>query len=246
MNDGYTGVYDRIKVNQDESIDYPVPPMRVNYCFTGWYTDQACTNLLDLTKDLDVNTEVYAGWRTYQTEGENKKEELILNGEKKTYSFTNSLYFLTFVALDTGTYRFNYENASSDAGYFLHDYDDSTVGSNHVTKISGNGSFTINVVKGHMYYVGLSGAEKGSTATAWLTGNLPTINIKQSSSPILTMEYLYGQKYNLGLPNIPSDKTFVGWFTGMNGTGTKLTDSNGNSITEWNYTTSITVYPYFL
>ena len=244
MNDGYHEIYDQIELCKDEVLNFPTPPQRKNYCFTGWYIDSTCSKEFDLSNEIKNDTIIYAGWKTYQNGTGNPKDALILNGAKKKYYFTDSMYFLTFVALDSGTYILNYENVSSDVGCFLNDYNDSSI--DEYIKFSEEGSFKINVIKGHMYCVGLTGDLASSNcATIWLTGNFPSTTVKLSDNLNLVMEYTYGINYDLGIPNVPDGKTFIGWYTGENGTGEKLTDKEGKSLDIWKYDNEITVYPYF-
>lgn len=58
--------------------------------------------------------------------------------------------------------------------------------------------------------------------------------------------FTFDENYNLGIPtDIPVGLSFVGWFTGYNGEGTKVTDPNGQSLTKWNFSSNQVFYPYF-
>ena len=44
-------------------IDFPEPPTREGYTFTGWYRDNACYVLWDMETDtVETDTTLYAGW----------------------------------------------------------------------------------------------------------------------------------------------------------------------------------------
>ena len=47
-------------------------------------------------------------------------------------------------------------------------------------------------------------------------------------------------------PITKSGYTFVGYYTGPNGTGIKITDNTGASVSKYAYTSDLTVYPYFI
>ena len=60
----------------------------------------------------------------------------------------------------------------------------------------------------------------------------------------ISSDATYGENYSVA----PAEKygyDFVGYYTEADGKGTKLTDSNGNSISVYKYENDITVYPYF-
>ena len=51
-------------VEVGEKVQRPeTDPIRTNYLFTGWYSDQACTKLYDFNQEVTENISVYAGWK---------------------------------------------------------------------------------------------------------------------------------------------------------------------------------------
>lgn len=57
----------------------------------------------------------------------------------------------------------------------------------------------------------------------------------------------YTKNFTLSVPvtNRPDSDIFMGWFTGPQGAGKRLTDEYGVSLAPYNFTRNITLYPYF-
>ena len=59
-----------------------------------------------------------------------------------------------------------------------------------------------------------------------------------------TITVLFGNKFTLDIPESDTG-AFVGWCTGINGTGIQLTDDNGNSLGNYNIVGDTNIYPLF-
>ncbi|MBR2349738.1 MAG: InlB B-repeat-containing protein [Clostridia bacterium] len=53
---------DAIKARKGAKIELPTLTSR-NYDFLGWFYDEACTQKADLSKMVDKNLTLYAGWK---------------------------------------------------------------------------------------------------------------------------------------------------------------------------------------
>ena len=63
MNDGTDTSYEEIKVIENEKISFPkISPTRKGYKFTGWYTSNEITSLVDKNLIITENLTLYAGW----------------------------------------------------------------------------------------------------------------------------------------------------------------------------------------
>ena len=62
MNDGTNNVYTTQLVSTTSGLKYPSIPTRSGYIFTGWYTDESCSEIYDFTKTIHIDTQLYAGW----------------------------------------------------------------------------------------------------------------------------------------------------------------------------------------
>lgn len=63
MNDGTDTSYEEIKVVENEKISFPkISPTRKGYKFTGWYTSNEITSLVDKNLIITENLTLYAGW----------------------------------------------------------------------------------------------------------------------------------------------------------------------------------------
>jgi uncharacterized repeat protein (TIGR02543 family) len=65
-----------------------------------------------------------------------------------------------------------------------------------------------------------------------------------SSQTVYNREMVVGESYTLVVPQ-KTGYTFIGWYSQAQGKGTKFTNSDGASLSNWATTTSITVYAYF-
>ena len=50
-------------VQSGQTVTEPTAPTRSGYTFTGWYTDEACTNAYDFTSKVTADITLYAGWQ---------------------------------------------------------------------------------------------------------------------------------------------------------------------------------------
>ena len=56
-------------VNNGEKATAPTAPTRAEYTFTGWYTDEACTEAFDFNTPVTTDLTLYAGWKADSTGG---------------------------------------------------------------------------------------------------------------------------------------------------------------------------------
>lgn len=55
----------------------------------------------------------------------------------------------------------------------------------------------------------------------------------------------YNQNITLGYPNSRNGFEFMGWYTGENGTGTRITNKSGHLLENWHFLNDLFVYSYF-
>ncbi len=59
-------------------------------------------------------------------------------------------------------------------------------------------------------------------------------------------EVVFGTEFSFDPPaSDAKDGMFVGWYTGTNGTGIKLTDVDGIGLKPWDSVTNVSIYPYY-
>ncbi len=59
-NDG--SAVDPATVSYGGTVTQPAAPTRDGYTFTGWYTDEACTQAYDFSDTVTGDLTLYAGW----------------------------------------------------------------------------------------------------------------------------------------------------------------------------------------
>ncbi|MBM6939815.1 InlB B-repeat-containing protein, partial [Pseudoflavonifractor phocaeensis] len=60
VSDGET--YQSVNVTSGEAVSEPAAPAKEGYTFTGWYTDEACTEAYDFETPVTGDVTLYAGW----------------------------------------------------------------------------------------------------------------------------------------------------------------------------------------
>ena len=68
-------------------------------------------------------------------------------------------------------------------------------------------------------------------------------NIAQGD--FFTVTYTHSFKLDIPVSSNPVYTSFVGWFTGPSGSGTRLTDEKGNSVAPFSTAQDVTAYPFF-
>lgn len=162
----------------------------------------------------------FASWRNY-INGMSLTEDIIFVA---TYTSTLNQYTYKFVdndgtELKSATVDYGTKivvpATPSDKGAYIFDYWEGFTDGMNVT-----GDVTFKAVyKYKTYNISVDGYEINANAT-------------------------YGENYTI----TPAEKygyDFVGYYTEADGNGTKLTDSEGNSLNAYEYEKDITVYPYF-
>ena len=63
LNDGTEGAYMMDVVSANSCVERPADPSRLDYSFTGWYTDSACFEPWDMENGkIECDLTLYAGW----------------------------------------------------------------------------------------------------------------------------------------------------------------------------------------
>ena len=239
-----------------EQIDIYTPSSSSGYYFDGWFTDSELTNPFVINDGFTTKeTDLYAKYSS-------DAATIIVNKEAENYKFPSNTYTSTyyFNVPMSGDYTFNItfnlKKLSSTSGNFycylwIQNRDSARV---YVTKSPSSFSETISYSETISLTAGERILIKEAHNDSYLSAK-STWDISVNSHARLDCIYnqedykidaTYDCAYNLGKPtSIPEGKTFVGWFTEENGQGTKVTDSNGDSIANWYFLSNKLFYPFF-
>lgn len=96
----YEGATDsKFVVNEGVSLPAPKDPIRSDYVFEGWYTDEACQSAFDgFDKALTEDITLYAKWSEFASLTDSEKVEYFLNQIKGYEGNTNNAYVKSTVA----------------------------------------------------------------------------------------------------------------------------------------------------
>ena len=269
-SDGSTSVYSYVKVTLDYSCDeltntttklytgdtltYPTAT-RTGYILEGWYTDSTLTNKYSFSGSITESFTLYAKWipnsNNYtKTSSYNSSSNYYSKNVNNSSSYADT--YATYFIIDKANTKMYYRNSSSSSSYRIYFKvenitDGTTIKSygSYITNTSFS-SLTLNadigdVIKISAYYYSYSSSLRmyftgtDNTSTATVSSYLTTVN----------NDIEYNSEYTL--PKL--EKTgylFFGYYTEPNGEGTKLTDENGNSITNYSFAEDKEIYPYFV
>ena len=124
---GATGKIPTQTVSATTALNYPsVIPTRNGYVFRGWFEDAACTKLYNFSQTINADTMLYAGWQEISSVGKGNyildittscnSSSSYFSANTADTSSSNCIY-IYFAALESGTYKFNYKNSSSNTNY---------------------------------------------------------------------------------------------------------------------------------
>jgi uncharacterized repeat protein (TIGR02543 family) len=200
-----------------------VLPARSGYTFGGWYTGVGGTG----TQLTDANGLSFAAW-------------LITSNTTAHAMWTPNSYTAVYNAAG-GTVSPSQTTVTYDASYSL------AVPTRPGYAFSG-------------WYTGTGGTgtqltgANGAGLASWVIHSNITVHARWTGNPY-TVVYnaadgtvspsqttvTYGASYTLAVP-LRNGYAFGGWYTGTGGTGTQLTDSNGESLAPWATVSNIEVY----
>lgn len=121
-------------ITSSSGIIYPDTPVREGYLFTGWYEDYNCKTPFDFTKEIKIDTTVYAGWYKMPTENSLKNTAFTIFNPKypnsgigqtdlsNTGTSSAKRNYVYFCTLTSGDYRISYQNGRSGTNYGTYFY----------------------------------------------------------------------------------------------------------------------------
>ena len=230
-----------------DTIEYPTNPTRSGYIFAGWYTESTCDNKYYFDSDIDEDITLYARWTTYSSSynGWNVSGSTFTSTGKSHYGS----YSLSITAPCKVTVSFNYSVSSESGCDYLTIYNNGT----QVDRISGyvtNKSYSCTLEAGQSiafnYSKDVSVSRDDDCGTIY--------NFSMTSAETITPSGIVHASRELSVTfnetfYVPvherSGYTFKGYYTGENGTGTKITDETGASLVPYNFTSDIELYAYY-
>ena len=258
-NDG-TGTYLEKEIKLGEILERPTNPTRSGYSFRAWFKEAACTTPFNFNEEITESLVLYAGWYEASAFWDvNVNKRVSVNGGSG--STASTLYFVCpyttsykFTATSNSSIVFKIEIVlSSMAGSNV--YKSSYNGYNNTYSLSGNinpTEITFNADAGTVIYLSFTEtANKNTTSfktslTCSFECVVPeeTSTLSANAKPI-PQNVTYDSNFDFGIVSYPG-YTFDGWYTGPNGSGTKLTDGTGKSIGVWKSTNVSLIYAYLI
>lgn len=238
-----------------DEISVYTPDSSSNSYFDGWFLDSAFTIPFTFEKGFESKeTDLYGKYVS-------ESSTLTVNTDPQIFSFTSSYTSTRYFNVPiSGSYLFNVnfdlKKFSSTSGSFylylwIQNRDTASVyASESVSFYKETISFskTINLKAGDRILVKEAHNDGYvTTKSTWSIGisSCDKLSCSYNQKEFAT-SFTFDENYNLGIPtDIPVGLSFVGWFTGYNGEGTKVTDSNGQSLAKWNFLSDQVFYPFF-
>jgi hypothetical protein len=226
-------------------------PVRTGYTFGGYYTGTEGTGtqiynssaVALSTWSIASNTTIYAYWtaNTYRITLDKQSGSVLAQvafaaSSTLTSSSSNEIVYISFVSSTSGTITLWTSHTSGDP--YLHLYNSSYSQLTYNDDDYGNydSKITYSVTGGIRYYVGFRAYSVVKTV-----GNIYYSGVSLTSTTASIIA-----KYGSVLPVVPipmrSGYAFAGYYTGANGSGTRVYDSNGNGIGVWNIPSNTTLY----
>ena len=226
------------------TLVYPDIPTRSGYVFAGWFDNAECTgNPFDFTQEIESDVELFAKW----IEGTDFIGAINVGGTTEVNINGVTLNVYAFVPLVSGQVII-YSEGSIDTVGFLYNADRTELSSNDDGGTNRNFRITYTVTAGALYYIGTRAYSSGTgQSTLYLRGTTtPSAGGGITIDNVKRFYIQYDSEYTLTVPTTPDGYVFAGWYSETGGTGTQLTDDEGNSLADWNVTNNAWVYAKFV
>ena len=264
VNDAYTVSFDlngaegtapqAQTVTATIGLEYPEVPERDGYAFSGWYTNSACTgDLYDFSAEVTGNITLYAKWVEMTTTTHTREYFDVMNytssSSKKSvtassYSDYNYYYFTCYTA---GTYTIYASHTQGDFYFQVNNVTTETlIEKYNLYSSQSSCTITFTANAGDVIRIGTtrysSSYNATSNGTFYVTGaSYPAAGGKANENVFETAQLTYDQDFNLVVPT-KDGYTFLGWYDGVDGTGTQYTDANGVGIKTWDKEENTALY----
>ena len=236
---GAEGAIDDQVIQEGVTLVYPDTPLRDGYIFAGWYRSPDCEGeLFNFNADLEYSTVLYAKW----IELPDYVEGLTFVGDCfELYINGTTIHYYAFVPFVSGEVIVESSFGFDTYGY-LYSATGSTLTRDDDSGESANFKYAYSVTAGELYIIGARAYSSGSgNGTIAITGACPMDGGTIAVGGSLVVGITYDEAFAVSIPE-KTGYTFLGWYDGVGGTGTKYTDEFGQSVIDWDKASDATLY----
>jgi uncharacterized repeat protein (TIGR02543 family) len=238
-------------VTATERITFPAIPTREGFLFAGWWDNpDGRGSTFNFVTPVSSSVLLYAKWI-----GIPSGRIIPLNQdtpyEASAWTAGTWAYFVSPVN-QTLTIRHNasrnLDSFSVFTGYFTGDrFATPTSSRLRFGHIDANIPFTFDAVAGQIYSINLIGPSGIGMFSTSVNVNIQSHGVTGGLAQIITgtHDLIVGQDFTIAPPPPRAGYTFNGWFTGENGTGTRMTDADGKSLVNFSGANNIELYAHF-
>ena len=227
---GKSGVApDAQTITDTTKLTYPDIPTCDGYLFCGWYKEPACTNRFDFSANLDENVTVYARW-----EDVSALDGIIYVGDSFDISVPASpdVVKYAFVSLIGQEVAF-YTTGALDTYCELRYLDNSYITDDDNSGEDDNFYICNTRYVGTVYVLWISASTSGTAKLHCdAEDKTPSAGARSKRTTFATNVVTYDSVYDLPVPT-KENYIFRGWYAPINGTLTRMTDVDGNSLAPW-------------
>ena len=233
-------------VSNEHPLTYPTNPTKDGYLFDGWYLDEEYENQYYFRGDIYRDFTLYAKYIPLTIENYSSSPWTVSGSSfNSTNHGSGSSSSYSISAPYDVTVSFSYR-VSSESGY---DYFTCYNGGSQVFRISGSSSNSTTISLSAGNYLTFTYSKDGSvdqgSDAAFVTNFVVRSNYHYDPDTTIAAglaQLTYGEVSNISI--IPSKLgcNFLGWYDGVDGTGTQYTDAEGNGLRNWDKENA-TLYP---
>ena len=172
--------------NNGQKLNYPTPPKRDGYVFTGWYKDSACKTRYAFTGSITKDMTLYAGWMAQYSSAQSNY--IIIN--PANYSSSTQYYSVATDETNSSSQKYIYLVANESGTHFIY-YKNGSSSSSYKTYIGVTNLTTNKTIKSTTFCSSTSYDFLKFTCNA---GDVIAINLYKSSQP--TNAYFYFSGFN--------------------------------------------------
>jgi uncharacterized repeat protein (TIGR02543 family) len=254
-------------VTSSSGLVYPQIPTRNNYAFRGWFEDAGCTRIFDLSKKMNTDTNVYAGWHKMISQsaavGYGMATQASIWRDLRTSASviiesygpvgfggsSSKTAYTTF--FNSGTFQVEWKSSTSFSDN--NDYGDFSMGNATTGTIYRNGKlvnanagitykYSVTVNAGDIFYCNVKSYDFNNSNIRFSISGIttPSSGGRAETSP-LTQKINFGSEFSFPVP-LNTGQNFLGWYGIVNDNEIQFTNSMGIGLFRWNYSNEITLY----